>query len=104
MSVRVIGYVVDNKARVALERALRNPRKRVVGVEWESKFTFGFTPQGMGVRQTGDSMPEIASWSDGKRWGSHSGPFRTGEHKVQTGSKIRALRRSGSPYNRRSRT
>jgi hypothetical protein len=36
------GYVVDKKARVALERALRNPRKRVMGVEWESKLTFGF--------------------------------------------------------------
>ena len=49
MSVPVYGYVVNNKARVALERALRNPRKRVMGVDWESKLTFGFTTQGMGV-------------------------------------------------------
>src|ERR1700722_19798306 len=41
MSVPVYGYVVNNKARVALERALRNPRKRVMGVDWESKLTFG---------------------------------------------------------------
>lgn len=49
MSVTGIGYVVHNKARVALERALRNPRKRVLGVEWESILTFGFSPQGTGV-------------------------------------------------------
>jgi len=49
MSVPVYGYVVHNKARVALERALRNPRERVMGVEWESKLTFGLTTQGMGV-------------------------------------------------------
>jgi hypothetical protein len=41
MSVPVIGYVDHNKARVALERALGNPLKRVTGVDWESKFTFG---------------------------------------------------------------
>jgi hypothetical protein len=34
---------------VALERAFRNPRKRVMGVDWESKLTFGLTTQGMGV-------------------------------------------------------
>jgi hypothetical protein len=45
MSVTGIGYVVHNKARVALERALRNPRKRVLGVEWELILTFGFSPQ-----------------------------------------------------------
>jgi hypothetical protein len=50
MSVLGFGYVVNNKARVALERALGNPRKRVMGVEWESKSTFGFMTQGMGVR------------------------------------------------------
>ena len=49
LGVPVIGYVVHNKARVALERALRNPRKRVMGVDWESNLTFGFTPQGTGV-------------------------------------------------------
>ena len=49
MSVTGIGYVVHNKARVALERALRNPRKRVLGVEWESILTFGFSTQEMGV-------------------------------------------------------
>jgi hypothetical protein len=49
MSVTGIGYVVHNKARVALERALRNPRKPVMGVERESILTFGFSPQGMGV-------------------------------------------------------
>jgi len=49
MSVPVYGYVVNNKARVALERALGNPRKRVIGVEWESKSTIGFMTQGMGI-------------------------------------------------------
>jgi hypothetical protein len=49
MSVPVIGYVVHNKARVALERAFRNRGKRVMGVDWESKLTFGLTTQGMGV-------------------------------------------------------
>lgn len=33
-----------------LKRALGNLRKRVLGVEWESILTFGFTTQGMGVR------------------------------------------------------
>src|ERR1700683_5547288 len=46
MSVPGIGYVVHNKARVALERALSNPRKRVMGVDRESKWTFGFSPHG----------------------------------------------------------
>gem|GEM_PF-4440317 len=54
MSVPVYGYVVNNKARVALERAFRNPRKRVMGVEWELKLTFGFTTQGMGVGRLED--------------------------------------------------
>ena len=54
MSVPVYGYVVNNKARVALERASRNPRKRVMGVDWESKLTFGFMTQGMGVGHAGD--------------------------------------------------
>lgn len=49
MSVLGFGYVVNNKARVALERALSNPREPVLGVEWESILTFGFTTQGMGV-------------------------------------------------------
>ena len=49
MSVPGIGYVVHNKARVALERALRNPRKRVLGVDRELKSTFRFSPQGVGV-------------------------------------------------------
>ena len=49
MSVTGIGYGVHNKARVALERALRNLRKRVLGVEWELILTFGFSTQGMGV-------------------------------------------------------
>jgi len=44
MSVPGIGYVIDNKARVALERALRNRRKRILGVEWESILTFGLMP------------------------------------------------------------
>ena len=48
-----IGYVVHNKARVALERALRNPRKRVLGVEWESILTT-VSPQGMGVGSVPD--------------------------------------------------
>jgi hypothetical protein len=50
MSVPRIGYVVHNKARVALERALSNPRKQAMGVDRESKLTFGFSPQGVGVR------------------------------------------------------
>jgi len=54
MSVPGIGYVVHNKARVALERAFRNPRKRVMGVDWEFKLTFGFKPQGMGVGHTSE--------------------------------------------------
>ena len=33
------------------KRAFRNPRKRVMGVEWESKSTVGFTAQGIGVGQ-----------------------------------------------------
>ena len=41
MSVPGIGYVIHNKARVALERALKNRRQRVTGVDWESKFTLG---------------------------------------------------------------
>ena len=49
MSVTGIGYVIHNKARVALERALGNPWERVLGVEWESILTFGFFAQGMGV-------------------------------------------------------
>jgi hypothetical protein len=49
MSVPVIGYVIHNKARVALERALRNRRERVMGVDWESILTLGFMTQGMGV-------------------------------------------------------
>jgi hypothetical protein len=44
-----IGYVLHDKARVALERAFRNPRKQVMGVDWELKLTFGSTPYGMGV-------------------------------------------------------
>jgi len=35
MSVTGIGYTIHNKARVALERALGNLRKRVMGVDWE---------------------------------------------------------------------
>ena len=42
MSVLGFGYVVNNKARVAIERALSNPWKRVLGVEWELILTFGF--------------------------------------------------------------
>ena len=49
MSLPNYGYVVNNKARVALERAFRNPRERVMGVDWESILTFGLTTQGMGV-------------------------------------------------------
>jgi len=49
MSVQGIGYVVPNKARVALERALRNLRKPVMGVDWELGLTFGFSPHGVGV-------------------------------------------------------
>jgi hypothetical protein len=59
MSVPVIGYVVHNKARVALERAFRNPRKRVLGVEWESILTFGFSPQGMGVTGVNQSPESV---------------------------------------------
>jgi hypothetical protein len=43
MSVPAYGYLVNNKAPVALVRALRNPRKRVMGVDWEWKLTFGFS-------------------------------------------------------------
>ena len=49
MSVSNIGNVVDNKARVTLERAFRNYRKQVLGVNRESKWTFGFSPQAVGV-------------------------------------------------------
>jgi hypothetical protein len=49
MSVLGFGYVVNNKARVAIERALRNPQERVLGVEWELILTSGFMAQRMGV-------------------------------------------------------
>src|SRR5579862_3532718 len=49
MSVLGFGYVVNNQARVALKRALGNPRNRVLGVEWESILTFGFATQYLGV-------------------------------------------------------
>jgi uncharacterized protein (DUF433 family) len=60
MSVPGTGYVVHNKARVALERAFRNPRKRVLGVDRESKWTFGFFPHGMGVADIDSVYPVVA--------------------------------------------
>jgi hypothetical protein len=48
MSLSNIGYLVDNKARVAIVRALWNPRKRVMGVDWESILIVGFSTQQMG--------------------------------------------------------
>ena len=67
MSVLGFGYVVNNKARVAIERALRNPWKRVMGVEWESILTFGFSTQRMGVgeRTAPDRKMELATKSGG---------------------------------------
>jgi uncharacterized protein (DUF433 family) len=40
-------FRVPNKARVALERALRNPPNRVLGVHRGSKCTLGFLPTGV---------------------------------------------------------
>jgi hypothetical protein len=47
MSVTGIGYVNQNKARVASSGIVSKPQERVLGVEWESilSFAFGFATQ-----------------------------------------------------------
>lgn len=57
MSVPNIGNVVDNKARLSLERAFRNSRKRALGVDREWKSTFEVVKGGPPARRSPACSP-----------------------------------------------